>query len=459
MNTFTLKTPLPFSQNEIFKYHQNPGALERLIPPWEDIKVISRTHEKLEEGSEVTLHVPLAPGVKKMWVAKHIEVTPPEGFVDTQLKGPFAYWKHHHRCVATGDNTSELIDEIHYKLPFHFISKYMVPFFVKPKLQATFSFRHKRTELDITRANFIKERTVNKVLIIGASGLVGSELKAFLEVSGYEVFTVSRSKHASERSYVWNVKDGIFPIEALEKVDAVIHLAGEGIANKPWSKAQKEKILKSRIDGTKLLVQSLAKTENKPKVLISASAIGFYGLGGEQEFTEESPSEDNAFLSDVAKLWEDESNKAAELGIRTITPRIGLVLSPKGGALRKMLPAFKLGVAGRLGGGNQWMSWIGIDDLIYGLHTVLEDDSYSGPVNFTAPNPVRNSDFTATLAKVLRRPAFLPVPGAVLKLALGQMADELLLGSVKVIPEKLEKNGFTFSHPDLESNLRYQLGR
>jgi len=244
---------------------------------------------------------------------------------------------------------------------------------------------------------------------------------------------------------------------AVSGFDAVVHLAGESVVGR-WTDEKKKAIRESRVQGTRNLVAALGKSEAKPRVLVCASAVGFYGNRGDELLGEESPI-GQGFLPEVCREWEDASRIAAEAGIRTVNVRIGLVLSAKGGALSNMLKPFKLGLGGRIGSGQQWWSWIHVDDIVGGIQHAIRAESLSGPVNFVAPNPVRNVEFTKVLALVLGRPAFFPVPEFALRLAFGKMAaEQLLLASQRVEPGKLRTSGYEFRFPELKTALANLVG-
>lgn len=258
----------------------------------------------------------------------------------------------------------------------------------------------------------------------------------------------------------WDPERGRLMPGDLEGVDGVVHLAGENIGTR-WSAARKARIRSSRVEGTRLLSQTLARMGRRPDVLVSASAVGIYGDRGEETLAENSLPGDAStdFLAAVGREWEAAADPARAAGIRVVHPRFGLVLSPAGGALKKMLLPFKLGLGGRLGSGDQWMSWISIDDAVGAISHVLDTGSFSGPVNLVAPEPVRNRDFTRVLGRVLSRPAPFAIPAAALRLVLGEMADATLLASVRVLPKRLLASGYRFEHPDLETALRHVLRR
>jgi uncharacterized protein len=297
------------------------------------------------------------------------------------------------------------------------------------------------------------------VLISGASGLIGSALSRALSANGHRVLRLRRNAVTDGNDVGWEPDAGRIDAPALEALDAVVHLAGEGIGEKRWSDEQKRRILESRTRGTELLVGALATREQKPKVLVSASAIGYYGDRGDEELTEVStPGRD--FLANVCEQWEAATVPATDAGIRVVNVRTGIVLSRKGGALGRLLLPFKLGLGGRVGSGHQYMSWISIDDEIGAIQHAIDNGSLHGAMNATGPNPVTNAEFTSTLGNVLHRPTVLPTPLAPLKLIYGgELVESLLLFSQRVEPTKLRATGYEFRHPSLEAALRAVLGR
>jgi len=299
-----------------------------------------------------------------------------------------------------------------------------------------------------------------QILMTGASGLVGTTLTAELRAAGDTVNRFVRpgtdSTHSNSGDVTWDPQTGEMNLPAAEGADAVINLAGASIGGGRWTANRKALLRSSRVDLTEHLVTALARLKSPPKIFISASAIGFYGDRGEESLTEASSSGKD-FLSKITRDWEAAAIKAEQFGARTVLARFGIILSKNGGALPQMLTPFKLGAGGKLGSGKQWMSWISLDDAITAIRTAITDANLSGPINIVAPNPARNADFTRALAKVLHRPAILPAPAFALRLALGEMADALLLSSQRVVPEKLTQQHFKFQYADLESALRRAL--
>ena len=294
------------------------------------------------------------------------------------------------------------------------------------------------------------------VVVTGSSGLIGRALKGALENAGHRLVPMVRSQGSGD-AIRWDPDRGDIDAAGLEGVGAVVHLAGEGIGNRRWNDAHKAKVKDSRTRGTSLLAQTLAKLNKAPKVLVSGSAVGYYGDRGDEVLTESSrPGSD--FLADVCKAWEAATAPAKEAGIRVAHIRTGIVLSGRGGVLPKMLLPFKFGAGGKLGSGRQWVSWIALEDEVGAIVHLLGDDSLSGPFNLTAPNPVTNADMTKAIGKALRRPTFLPAPALALKTALGaEMAGELLLVSQRALPTRLLDSGFTFAQPEFAEALRRAL--
>jgi uncharacterized protein (TIGR01777 family) len=296
-----------------------------------------------------------------------------------------------------------------------------------------------------------------KVAVSGATGLIGAALRESFLRDGVQVLALSRRKSVAPLETVtWDVENGRFDASALEGVDAVVHLAGESIAQR-WSESRKKAIRGSRVEGTRLLVEGLKSLKNRPKVLVSSSAIGFYGNRDDEVLDESSPP-GTGFLPETCQAWERAAMEAMGLGVRTAVVRTGIVLSTRGGALGKMLLPFRMGLGGPVGSGRQWMSWIHIDDLVGAIRFTLEKEDVMAAVNGTAPNPVTNQEFTRALGRALSRPAFLPAPALGMKLIFGEMS-ELLLEGQRVIPRKLAANGFKFRHPELLGALEDVLER
>lgn len=456
MPYFSTRLQVPVPVEDLFAWHQRPGAFARLCPPWEPVHILDQSG-LIQDGDWLRLR--MGPS---QWLARHRAYLPNRHFADLQAQGPLAFWYHRHRFKALSDHESLLEDSIEYQLPFSTLLNPVAPLWeplLQQKLSRMFAYRHRILQQDLgSHARYTQGKPPMKILITGASGLLGQNLQAFLSTGGHTVYTLSRRAGQSPRALQWDPASGQLDAAELEGLDAVIHLAGESVAGGLWTPTQRARIRDSRVQGTRLLVQTLSQLARPPRVLISASAIGYYGpQPPHSPALSESAPAGKGFLAEVCQAWEAET-RALE-NIRVVNARIGVVLSRQGGALKTMLPAFQLGLGSVLGNGQQIMSWIVLDDVIQALYHCLYTDSLSGPVNLVAPQPVSNRDFTRSLNRVLQRPGFLPVPATALKLALGDMAEEMLLGSIAVQPQQLLNSGFVFHYSSLEPALRHLLGR
>ncbi|HJU57022.1 MAG TPA: TIGR01777 family oxidoreductase [Pyrinomonadaceae bacterium] len=295
-----------------------------------------------------------------------------------------------------------------------------------------------------------------KILVTGASGLVGHRLVPSLESKGHEVLRLVRNAPADSREVRWDPAKGTIDAAALEGVDAAVHLAGENLAEGRWTEEKKRRIRESRVKGTRLISETLAGLARKPEVLVSASAVGFYGNRGREVLTEQSATGDD-FLADVCREWEEATAAAEHAGVRVVRLRFGVILSGEGGALKKMLFPFRMGVGGRLGSGEQYMSWVTLDDAVGAIEHALENRTLRGPVNVVAPQPVTNREFTKAMGSALSRPTIFPVPAFALRLLFGEMADATLLSSQRAEPARLKESGFVFKHPEIKSALKHVL--
>ena len=435
---------------DVFDWHTRPGAFTRLSPPWQPMRLVSEA-TSLRDG-RATLALP--GGLR--WVAVHQPdgYDPPRRFVDTiggdgvaTLPARIAMrWRHTHDFEDVGGDRTKVTDRVDTPVP-------------GSMLRPMFVYRHRQLADDLAAHRLAAENglTASTIAVTGSSGLVGSALSAFLSTGGHRVIRLVRgpARGSDERS--WHPDDP--DPQLLDGVDAVIHLAGASIAGR-FTEKHRRAIRESRIGPTRRLAELLARTGSRPTTLICASAIGFYGYDrGDETLTEDSARGDG-FLADVVAEWEEAAAAAQGAGARLVLVRTGIVQSPRGGTLKLMRPLFSAGLGGRLGDGRQWLSWIGIDDLIDVYHRALWDTALSGPVNAVAPQPVRNSEYTHTLSRVLGRPAVLPVPALGPRLLLGaQGARELACASQRVAPQKLAAAGHRFRQPQLEQALRHLLGK
>lgn len=463
LQSFLRSVVLPVSAERAFEWHAAPGALERLTPPWEEIRVISRTGG-IDNAGEVVLSVPAA-GMRQTWVARHSHCVWGQEFRDIQVRGPFAHFEHRHRFANLGVNESQLTDEISYRLPGGSLGAWLGGSFVEQKLATMFGYRHRTTLMDLTQWKQLHESgfSSRKVLVSGATGLVASTLIPMLTTQGHRVARLLRKPTPQVYAtglpdVIWNSESGKVQEGSLDGVEAVVHLAGENIAGGRWTPAFKERIRDSRVVGTRKLCERLAALKEPPAVLVCASAIGFYGDRGDEVLTEESAA-GQGFLPEVSEAWEEACEPARKAGIRVVNLRIGIVLTPRGGALQKLLKPFWWGAGGVAGNGSQYWSWISVDDLCGAILHSIATPSLTGPVNATAPQAVTNREFTQVLARVMRRLACVPLPEFAARMALGEMAHDLLFVSSRVQPVRLLSTGYQFRFTDLECCLRHLLGR
>lgn len=449
------RTGMPVPPERLWAWHAAPGSFERLAPPWEEVRVV-RQAAALADGERVELRIPRVPFRGRRWVAEIRDVRPGEGFRDVQVEGPFAAWEHEHRMERVPGGASVLADRVAYALPFGALGRLAAPA-VRARLARLFAYRHAVTRGDLAQIAALGGLAPMRIVVTGASGLVGSALVPFLTAAGHDVVSAVRGT-PGPGEIGWHPTAGGMSASGVAGAGAVVHLAGENIAGARWSAAVKERIRASRVDGTTLVARTVAAASPRPGVLVCASAVGFYGDRGDEEVDEGAPRGEG-FLPETCEAWERAADPARDAGVRVVHLRFGVVLSPRGGALAKMLPPFRLGLGGVLGSGRQWMPWISIDDAIGAVLHAIGTPGLTGAVNAVSPGAATNREFTRTLGRVLGRPAILPMPAFAARLAFGEMADPLLLTGARVRPRRLAETGYAFRHADLESALRHVLGR
>ncbi|MFF0813633.1 TIGR01777 family oxidoreductase [Rhodococcus sp. NPDC003318] len=440
---------VPAPLQEVFDWFARPGALTRLLPPWQPIGVVSEATSLADGRAELSLPAGLR------WVAEHDPAgyDPPHRFVDRITRDGWASlpaglalpWRHEHTFAAVDDTTTRVRDHVETPLP-------------EALLRQMFAYRYRQLADDLAAHRAARDRGTRPmtVAVTGASGLVGTALTAFLSTGGHRVVRLVRREPRRRGERRW---DPDAPAaDLLRGVDAVVHLAGASIAGR-FTDGHKRAVRDSRIGPTRRLATVAAQTSGGPGVFVCASAIGFYGYDRDDEPLDEETGRGGGFLADVVADWEAATTPATGAGIRVVRVRTGIVQSPRGGTLRLMRPLFAAGLGGRVGSGRQWLSWIDIDDLVDVYHLALTDRRLSGAVNAVAPEPVRGADYARTLASVLHRPALLPVPGFGPRLLLGdQGARELATANQRVLPQVLHDIGHRFRHPALDTSLRHQLG-
>ena len=434
--------------DEVFAWHTRPGAMRRLVPPWQPMRVVKET-ESLADGTAI---LGLPGGLR--WVAQHDPTgyDPPNQFVDvlssdglmTMPPRVIGWWRHTHKFSAAGPGRTRVLDEVDTTVP-------------GLALRSTFAYRHRQLAEDLAAHRDAAAAGAGQlvVAITGSSGLVGTALAAFLSTGGHRVIRLVRGVPANENERRWDPTNPA--VDLLYGVDALVHLAGESIAGR-FTEAHRRAIRDSRIGPTRRLAEIAATTPGLG-VFVSASAIGFYGHDCGDTLLDETSPRGRGFLADVVADWEAATAPAADTGRRVVMVRTGIVQSAAGGTLRLLRPLFAAGLGGRLGSGRQWLSWVGIDDLLDIYYRAIYDSRLSGPVNAVAPNPVRNEDYTRALASTLKRPALLPVPSIGPRVLLGkQGAMELAQADQRVVPAALQALGHRFRQPTVQDALAHQLG-
>ena len=455
---FTFRADLPgHARPDVFSWHERPGALERLTPPWADVEVLEK-EGGIRDGARVVLRVRHGPASFR-WELEHRDFIENEQFCDYQLSGPLKAWAHTHRFEDDGSDGTRMHDTIEVEPPLGPAGAALAPGFIEGELTRLFRFRQTRLVNDLARHARWSGRPRLTVAITGSSGMIGTSLTHFLTTGGHRVIRVVRDRsQVGPDAIYWSPSNREIDAEGLAAADAVVHLAGVPIADGRWTDERKKAIRRSRVEGTDLLSRTMAGLKTGPRTLVSMSAVGYYGDRKDDRVTESSKA-GSGFLASVSQDWEAAARPAERAGLRVVRLRAGVVLSPEGGALGKMLLPFKMGVGGRLGSGRQYVSWIDLDDIVGLIHHSLMDRSMSGPVNATAPHPVTNSTFSSVLGTVLGRPTIIPVPSLAVKAAFGELGKEALLEGQRVLPAVALDSSFRFAFEGVEESLRFQLGR
>lgn len=459
--TADYRTLMPLPAEDLFAWHERIGAFDRLTPPWAQVHILDRT-DGIHDGARVTLNIKER-GLNLKWVLEHRDYQKGQQFADVQVEGPFAFWQQQHRMEPQGQS-SYLHDRLEYQLPAAVPDALGI---VRHELERLFKYRHSTLQRDLQR---ISEQGLGAgtVLVSGSTGLIGSSLLPFFSTQGYTVSRLVRPQTRLEdfqrreaRTIEWDMsaasQQSLQRALETERFDAMVHLAGDSIGER-WSGDKKRRIRESRIATTRILSEALAGMKNPPSTFLCASAIGFYGDRGNEELTEKS-TPGRGFLAEVCKEWESATQPARDAGIRVVNLRFGVVLSPRGGAMAKMLPPFLVGAGGNLGSGKQYFSWVSIDDALSAVEFAVRNPALAGPVNVSVPDPITNAEFTRALGRAIGRPTVFPIPAFGVRALMGEMADECLLVSQRVLPSQLLENGFKFQDVAIEPALRRLLGR
>lgn len=448
----TYRIPLRCSAATAFAWHERVGAFVRFAPPWVRTEVRHRSGG-IREGGRLEMVQYVGP-VPLHWHVRHEDFIPDRQFCDVATRSPFRAWRHVHRVESRGETACEWIDEIECALWGGSLAQTLLAGRVRRELDRLFAYRHARLQADLERA---AGGASGRMVLAGSSGLVGSALAALLSTQGYDVVRLVRRAPRAPDERFWDPRRSETLDAVLSGARAVVNLGGAGIADRRWSESRKDELRASRLVGTRALVQAMHRIADRPATFLSASAIGLYGTHP-VGLVDEGAGAGRGFLAELTREWEQEAVAAESAGVRTVLLRTGIVLSPRGGALARLLPLFRCGLGGPIGDGTRGMSWISLEDEIAAIAHLLRRSDARGAYNLVAPHPVSSADFARALGRTLGRPAFLPVPVAALRAVFGVMAEETLLASQWVRPTRLLESGFSFQHPTLPEALRDLLG-
>lgn len=475
-HTAVYTTELPVSAADAFLWHSRSGAFMRLSPPDQQAELLQEA-DITKEGSIAKIRLKFGP-MHQEWVAEHVNIISPDAhpdadtyqFVDRQASGPFTQWEHTHKFINIGTATNprcRLEDHLSYVLPLGFLGDMGGSIFIKNMLDHMFAYRHQVTLGDLSMMAYLRDTQRRNhppelpelVGLFGASGLIGGALGPYLRLLGIKTRTFVRkpvpSRNMSFERF-WDPSSHVLNAQDIAGLHTVINLAGANIGDGKWTADRKKEIIQSRLESVKTIAAAIQECPegSRPRVLLNASAVGFYGDQGDKVLTEDSPV-GSGFLADVCQQWERATQEIEKLGVRVVCLRIGVVFDKRGGALAKMLPPFLAGAGGPFGKGTQYMSLIGLDDVLDIIIKAMVEDRLSGPVNVVCPDPQPNKAVAETLGSVLNRPALIPTPAFALKAILGsEMAQEMLFFSTRAMPTKLQKMQHSFRMPTVESIIR-----
>lgn len=436
-------------KEQVVCWHMQRGSFSRSFPSWERL-TIDRVDDLSDKHRRIFCHFKHGPfKIKHVFRSHNFHNNE---FIRTILeKGPFRYLTHEIEVKSNGIEACELVEKIEFNLscPWFFLEFRIKRY--KQRLKRFFSYKHDVLIKDLAFFQKLGVQKRKKILVSGSSGLIGSNLSDLLRCAGHDVWVLVRSKEdlKKKKSILFDRLTGEIEREKLEGFDAVVHLGGQNI-NTRWTRKKKEELIASRFEATKSLAKILGSLYKPPKAFLCASAVGFYGDRGDQLINEKNLKGSHSFLSDICQSWENACGLLKSFGVRVVHLRFGMVLSSQGGALKKMLLPFKMGIGGVFGEGEQFISWIALDDVTAAIYQLIVNEKVSGPVNIVSQRPLSNKDFSLTLAKHLGKNLGPNIPKGVLRLLKGQMADELLLTSLKVEPKKLVESGYRFRYPTLE---------
>lgn len=454
-NKIQFRSLIKHSAKEIFDWHLRCRKLERCIPPFEKTEVISSEGSPDKIGSEFSVRSKVFGFFSLKQVLQYHEFTQNESYALHLKKRALGFYNYSTQITRQEPHASEIIDQFEFFLNCpQFFSPFLTKY-LKKRMGRALAYKHELIDYDIGMLQKYPFEKPLRILMSGSHGLIGKNVGYFLEFAGHDVWHLSRRKENKTKTVFWNSETGECNPENFEAFDVVIHLAGENIGKGWWTKKKKDKILKSRYEGTKNLVGILKTLKTPPKTFICASAIGYYGNRGNDILSETSAPGKGLFISEVCEKWEKASADLQSIGIRVVHTRFGMVLSAAGGALKKLIFPFKLGLGGKIGSGRQYISWVAIDDVVGAIYHVMMTPSIEGAVNVVSPNPITNKKFTKKLAKRFHRWVGPPIPEFIIRLIMGQKGKELLLSSTRVEPRRLFETGYNFRYSKLSQVLEH----
>lgn len=452
VNTFIKALRVDYDVKTLFDYHERAGVLKRLTPPWINADIIKEP-ENLQPGISAVVRLKKS-GFSLKWIARHTEYKKDECFRDIQIKGPFRSWEHSHYFKKIFSDCSKLTDYVRYELPVSAISDILAEKLVRKELKKMFAYRHAITKNDLEIFNKYNLKT-KKILISGTGGVIGSELATLLKMMGHNVYKLVRRKSNNENEIVYAPYSGYIS-SSLEGFDIIIHLAGDPIGKGRWTAKKKNLIAASRIDTTRFLVEQIKKLNKPPEVFFCASAIGYYGDRGDVKLDEDHCS-DKSFISELCCRWENEALKLQST-TRVVLGRFGIVLTLKGGALKEYYNFYRWFLGFQIGSGEQWLSWISLDDALYSIVECIFNNDIEGAVNIVSNNPVQQKEFARILGRFIKRPVLLKLPESFINRLFGQKGKEILLSGNNVLPVKLNKYGHRFFYDDLRFAFEHLMG-
>ena len=455
MPRFVFDSVVDVAPELLFAWHEQRGAFFRLVPPWLNANVLR--YDGLRTGSQAVARIPVGPGAVT-WATEIREVDRGRSFADEQVRGPFRQWRHVHSIRSNRDGSSQLTDEVEVAYPLILERSGALRRRFERELKAAFAYRHQTTRNDLARIRAYTYMQPLRVAVSGSAGLVGSALCDFLDAAGHEVYRLVRHRPRTEREIHFDHATETVDLAAMERLDAIVHLAGESMAALRWSEEKRMRIHASRVRSTAFLARSLTRLEHRPSALLNASIVGIYGDRPGEILDESAAPGEHGFLCALGRDWEDATLPAQDAGIRTVQLRFGLVVSPANEIIRMVLEPLRIGLGARIRSRNTDLSWISVDDALYAIYHILSTPSVGGPVNVVSSSPSTRRTFIEAMARTVSTRIRIAVPAATVRFLMGDVAEEVIFRNQRATPKRLLDSGFKFSFPGLEAALQHQFG-